>query len=179
MPGSGFHRAVADVQRELRQSGLGFLAERVIVSLSWSLYDNALMAVGLYFPGDRRRRCIGRIAIPAMVLPASRLVARLLPSFVSRPSTRFVLRHEYAHALAHLLGRFDAPGLPWGTGDSFTDYAATSADEDLAETVALFITHRGRMPRRQPSRTLRAKWRAAGHLIAQAAHLHPPTRRTP
>ncbi len=179
MPGSAFRRAVADVQRELWQCGLGVLAGRVIVSRSWSLYDNCLMAVGLYFPGDRRRRCIGRIAIPAIVLPAARLIARVLPSFASRPSTRFVLRHEYAHALAHLMGRFDAPGSPWGTGDSFTDYAATSAGEDLAETVALFITHRGRMPRRQPSRTLRAKWRAAEHLIAQAAQLHPPTRRTP
>jgi hypothetical protein len=175
---ANFRRAVADVQRELRRLGLEVLIERVAVQSSWSIRDNILMAVGLYFPGDRRRRCIGRIAIPAMVMPASRLVARLLPSFVSRPSTRFVLRHEYAHALAHLLGCFDAPGLPWGTGDSFTEYAATSAGEDLAETVALFITHRGRMPRRQASRTLRTKWRAARHLIAQAAHLHPPTRRT-
>ena len=176
---ANFCRAVADVQRELRRLGLEVLTERVTVQSSWSIRDNILMAVGLYFPGDRRRRCIGRIAIPAMVLPTSRLVARLLPSFASRPSTRFVLRHEYAHALAHLLDLFDDPESPWGTGDCFTDYAATSASEDLAETVALFITHRGRMPRRQPNRTLRAKWRAAERLIAQAAQLHPPTRRTP
>lgn len=179
MSGSGFRRAVADVQRELMHCGLGVLIERVIVYRSWSLYDHSLMAVGLYFPGDRRRRCIGRISIPAVVLLATRLAAGLLPSFASRPSTRFVLRYEYAHALAHLMGRFDAPGSPWGTGDHLTEYAATSAGEDLAETVALFITHRGRMPRRQPSRTLRAKWRAAERLIAQAAQLHPPTRRTP
>jgi hypothetical protein len=176
---SNFRRAVADVQRELRLLGLGVLAYRVMVQWSWSFHDNCLLAVGLYFPGDRRRHCLGRIAIPAIVLPAARLIARVLPSFASRPSTRFVLRHEYAHALAHLMGRFEAPGSPWGTGDSFTDYAATSASEDLAETVALFITHQGRMPRRQPSRTLHAKWRAAERLIAQAAQLHPPTRRTP
>ena len=176
---SSFRRAVADVRGELRQCGLGVLAERVIVQRSWSIRDNCLLAVGLYFPGDRRQRFIGRIAIPAIVMPVTRLLARFVPSFASRPSTRFVLRHEYAHALAHLLGRFDAPGSPWGTGDCLTDYAATAAVEDLAETVALFITYRRRLPRRKPSRTLRAKWRAAEHLIAQAAHLHPPTRRTP
>ena len=181
MPGSGFRRAVADVQRELRQLGLGSLVERIAIDRSWSLFDHGTRAVGLFYPGDRRCRQIGRIAIPAIALPLHNGFVSTLRccGFSDRPRTslRFVLRHEMAHGLAHWLGMLDRPGPPWGRGSCFTPYATTSAGEDLAETVALVITHRGRLPRRRPCRDLRAKWRAAKRLIHQARTHHQPSSR--
>jgi hypothetical protein len=169
MPRSGFNRAVVDVQRELRNLGLGPMVERITIDRSWSLLDHGTGALGLYIPGDRRCRYIGRIAIPTVALPLHNGIAYALRRCGfrrrTRASLRFVLRHELAHGLAHWLGILERPGPPWGMGTCFTSYATTSSGEDLAETVALHLTCRGRAPRRHLDQHLAAKWRAAGDLL--------------
>lgn len=165
------------MQRELHQAGLGTLLQRVDLASSWSLEDHALLAFGLYLPGSRQRACIGSIRIPAAILPLYRWCAfwsrRIGIGVLPRVSLRFVLRHEYAHALAHHLGYLGNPGAPWGTGSTFTEYATTDPDEDLAETVALFLTRRGRPPRNGLDQHLTAKWRAAGQLLREGQRRRP------
>lgn len=164
-----FQRAVQDVRQELRRAGLDALLDRIELHRSWSILDHAGLALGLFVSGDRRRRIIGVIRIPVLTLPLINGWARWVRSWKigspCRISLRFVLRHEVGHALAHWLGCFGTPGKPWGSGTSFTPYAATSADEDLAETVAIFLTRRGHPPRRHLDQHLAAKWRAAGDLL--------------
>lgn len=167
-----FHRAISDVQRELRQYDLDVLVDRIEIEESWSIADMATCALGLFQPGNRRRRIIGSIAIPALNLPVINgfvFCARTLGiDCPRRASLRYVVRHEYAHGLAHLLGLLDRTGSPWGYGACFTTYAETDADEDLAETVALFLTRHGKPPCLRMDQMLRAKWNYAAHLINQA-----------
>ena len=167
-----FARAVLDVQRELCHTWkLHELVDRVDIEESWSVANHATMAFGLFYPGSRRCRTIGSITIPAVNIPVfngltycARAIGLDGPS---RVSLRAVVRHEFAHGLAHLLGLLNNTRRPWGIGTCFTDYATTDADEDLAETVALYLTRRGRPPQHMDF-WLRAKWVCAARLIHQA-----------
>jgi hypothetical protein len=152
-------RALSDVQRELSAIGLDDLIDRVDIEESYGLDDLLTGAYGLFWPGARHRRIIGRITVPAFNLDVLNWFGG------SRTSLRFVLRHEYGHALAHRLGLLGRPGRPWGMGAHVSSYALTNPDEDLAETVALHLTHRGRFPYRRRDPDLLAKWRAAGALL--------------
>ena len=169
-----FNRAISCVQRELRQLDLDELVDRVEIEESWSIANMATCALGLFQPGSRRSRIIGSIAIPALNLPFANGIAYCARAMglngTSRSSLRFVVRHEYAHGLAHLLGLLDNTGMPWGYGTCFTEYATTNADEDLAETVALFLTRHGRPPCDLSNVWLRSKWVCAARLIHQTQH---------
>jgi len=152
-------RALSDVQRELSEIGLDDLIARVDIEESYGLDDLLTGAYGLFWPHARHRRIIGRITVPAFNLDVLNWFGG------SRTSLRFVLRHEYGHALAHRLGLLGRPGRPWGIGTHVSSYALTNPDEDLAETVALHLTNRGRFPYRRRDPDLLAKWRAAGALL--------------
>ena len=85
-----------------------------------------------------------------------------------------VVRHEYAHAIAHcypslvrsrafvkaFAARHDA-NVSVGFIDGFhmTAYAATSPAEDFAETFMLFMRTKGKLQRCYRTRLIRMKWR--------------------
>jgi hypothetical protein len=84
-----------------------------------------------------------------------------------------VLRHEYGHAVADthrglILSRqfVEAFGASHCLGDEWehdpglhvTEYAATGAAEDFAETLMLFLKHGGILPSCLDVPPIRAKW---------------------
>lgn len=112
----------------------------------------------------------GEIKIPRVSV--ARIQDRL--NETSYVSLADVLRHEYGHALADThRGLFrsrrfsDAFGAPHdGVGgrayDSLcfvSEWAATDAAEDYAETFALWLRHGGRLPSRLDTPAIREKWR--------------------
>ncbi|MBE0542245.1 MAG: hypothetical protein IH623_12730 [Verrucomicrobia bacterium] len=85
----------------------------------------------------------------------------------TRPSHKDVIRHELGHVVLDKnlkLARQLGYGRLFGTPDSYhpkshvSDYAASNADEDFAETAMFFLKHKGRMPRRFSRIRLRRKW---------------------
>jgi hypothetical protein len=112
----------------------------------------------------------GEIRIPR--ISVARLQDRWNQS--SYVSLADVLRHEYGHALAdthrglfrsrRFSGAFGAPhdGEGEGTYDPLhfvSEWAATNAAEDYAETFALYLRHDGRLPSRLDTPAIREKWR--------------------
>ena len=100
--------------------------------------------------------------------------------FVARRNLRDVLRHEYAHALAHYrpsVHRAKAFTKAFGAGywhatptvaqaerrDCVSAYAQTRPMEDFAETFMLYLRRGGRLPRRLTAR-IRRKWAFIAHL---------------
>ncbi len=158
-------RAIADVHRELRAVGLGHLACAVDVEVTWNPLHH--VGFGLYFPSQATNE-LGTIRIPALALRSHNGWIRLL-RWLGRPagsllSLRSVIRHEFGHALLDLLDRYEALGRPWGHGDHVSAYAETSADEDFAETMMLWLKNRGRCPAGF-SPGIRRKWKLVASAI--------------
>ena len=85
-----------------------------------------------------------------------------------------VVRHEYAHAIAHcypslvrsraFVQAFTASHdaevtVEFIDGFHMTEYAATSPSEDFAETFMLFMRTKGKLPRCYQTPLIRKKWR--------------------
>ncbi len=153
-------RARTDVLGEFHRAGIATGAlENVRVDLGWVCLDDAY---GYYEPDG-----------PGVILLSRVTLARRGEYLGRSPwtSVRDVLRHEYAHALVHhhpacvaapvfprVFGALvDAPGPvgPWHPDLHATPYAATSAGEDFAETVMVYL--RGAPPVRQGATVLRRK----------------------
>lgn len=88
-------------------------------------------------------------------------------------SLRDVLRHEYAHALAHthpwfietsaFRRAFDAdygPAPIWAYDPSFhiTEYAASSPQEDFSECFMCYVRWNGKLPKRYQTKSIIRKW---------------------
>ena len=89
-----------------------------------------------------------------------------------------VLRHEYAHALAHRYAflvesrrfenLFDACG-DYDEECHVTPYAASKPCEDFAETFMCYLRHRGKIPSQYDTRKLRSKWRFVKEFLKEVA----------
>ncbi|NMB74748.1 MAG: hypothetical protein GYA21_06415 [Myxococcales bacterium] len=92
-----------------------------------------------------------------------------------------VLRHEYGHAIADThRGLFRARRFSSAFGATYqndtewefdpechvSEYAAKSACEDFAEVFMLFLRHRGRLPQKFDTPTIRDKWKFVRELGA-------------
>ena len=161
-------RALACVRRELETHG--FWTPRL------AEVDVYLVPVGLAY-GWHVEIGKGYIGIPAV---SACRVGDLLVG--RRTSLRDVLRHEHGHALAHChrglfrsRGFTEAFGRPHhSTRDEYfdhrahvSDYAATAAAEDFAETFMVYVRHGGRWPWRHRATRLVRKWRFI-HGVARA-----------
>lgn len=155
------NRALARVHGEL--DGHGFWTEELhgidvyLVPVGWNAYG------WQYYRGS------GDINIPAVSMVGLKDWWR--GSYVSLSD---VLRHEYAHAIAHcnrglMRSRrftevFEAPHdsdieFEHDPALHVTAYAATSPCEDFAETLMLYLRHEGRLPARFRTKAIGAKWR--------------------
>jgi hypothetical protein len=157
-------RALDVVRSELDDHGVWTdLLSDVDVYLE-TLHPLAMAAYGWHYADGQ-----GWISIPAMSLP--RLAHAI--GFGQYVSLRDVLRHEYAHAIAHLYPdvlrrlRFASVfGHGYGSGimsdfDSeqhVTPYAASEPAEDFAETVMEYLRHRGDLPTKWGTQPIRTKW---------------------
>jgi hypothetical protein len=93
-----------------------------------------------------------------------------------QPSKRDIIRHELGHVvldknrtLATRLGFDRVFGHPVGYSprSHVSEYAATHAEEDFAETLMLFLKHRGRKPWYLVGVRLARKWRFIGRLARE------------
>ena len=101
-----------------------------------------------------------------------------------------VIRHEFAHALAHRYPKAlrdgdlfkKAFGGSYGDrpakgtdpddweGRCVTGYAATATREDFAETFMLFVKHKGKIPARFAKKpAIRKKWKAVAEIVRRVA----------
>ena len=101
-----------------------------------------------------------------------------------------VLRHEFAHALAHRYPKAlrdgdlfkKAFGGSYGDrtargtdpddweGRCVTEYAATQTQEDFAETFMLYLKHKGNIPAKFAKKpAIRKKWNAVEKIIRRVA----------
>lgn len=153
--------ALAQVQTELERDG--FWNERLAdidVYLTWFS--------GNY--GTQDYWNTGVIEIPAISL--SRL-SEMWPGS-ARKTLRDILRHEYGHAVAFVnpsLIRSRKFCVSFGTphdseiageyreGEFVSSYAANDSSEDFAETFMLYLKHKGVLPRRFDTPTIRGKWK--------------------
>lgn len=118
--------------------------------------------------GWQRNDKSGEIRIPSISL--SRLRDVLRGCYTSLAD---VLRHEYGHAIADThRGLFrsqrftDAFGATYQNETEWefdpechvSEYAATNACEDFAEVFMCFLKHRGRIPKKFDTPTIRDKW---------------------
>ncbi len=157
--------ALRDLRREFAAFGLSGLFYWVTVEQC----ARPLTARGMgWYLFDRRI-----IRLPRWSRSAVKASARASGS--KHISLRAVLRHEFGHALADLLGLADRADFHsrFGHGEVLTDYAAENADEDFAETFMRFATWRGRLRRRRPSIELRRKWTYVEHCVDEAAQRRP------
>jgi hypothetical protein len=92
-----------------------------------------------------------------------------------------ILRHEYAHALANIYkGLIRSRQFTMAFGASYdnherfayspethmTEYAATNASEDFAETFMRFLKHGGELPPAYDTQFIRRKWRFVARFCA-------------
>ena len=167
------NRALAKVISELDDHGLW--DDRL------SKIDVYLVPIGGLAYGWCWYGASGDICIPAVGV--ARLSHYICGSYVGLAD---VLRHEYAHALAHThrgLLRSQCFREAFGAShDSncspcaydcrfhFTEYGATDASEDFAEAFMLYLRHKGRLPKGHDTKAKRAKWRFIkdlGRVISQ------------
>lgn len=101
-----------------------------------------------------------------------------------------VLRHEFAHALAHRYPKAlrngdlfkKAFGGPYGDraargtspddweGRCVSGYAATATQEDFAETFMFYLKHKGKIPAKFAKKpAIRKKWKAVEKIIRRIA----------
>jgi hypothetical protein len=112
----------------------------------------------------------GEIIIPG--ISKSKFIELFSVSYVS---LKDILRHEYAHAFAYtpqslirskLFKQYygthhDDYNTSWEYDHRFfvSEYAATSAMEDFAETFMYFLEYNGRLPKRFNYPVIKEKWR--------------------
>jgi len=156
------NRTMLRVNCELDDHGLWYNGvEDVEVSLGG--LGTALGTYGWIASGDA-----GKIVIPAVSL--SKLGDIMRGTYTPLAD---VLRHEYGHAIANMnkglvrSRRFTAAfGATYDNEDEFeyspefhvSEYAATNASEDFAETFMLFLKHKGDLPTALDWPDIRAKW---------------------
>jgi hypothetical protein len=156
------NRALSRVQNELSRHG--FFDER-LAEVEVFLVPLALGAYGWQWYGTT-----GEIDIPAISL--AKLHDHLVGTYFSLAD---VLRHEYGHALAdthrglfrsrQFRDAFHASHDDARTAFEYdpyfhvSDYAATNASEDFAETFMLYLRHSGRLPPCHATRPKIKKWR--------------------
>lgn len=109
----------------------------------------------------------GHIYIPKWVL--------LHGPWQRRGSLRDVVRHEYAHAIAHyypaliqrsarfrtvFCGRYfdNSHEIRMSKHDCISSYAETQPCEDFAETFMFYLRHKGRLPVEFTSEAIKQKW---------------------
>jgi hypothetical protein len=166
---SRLNRALATTQNELDSQGIWTeqLAE-IDVFLSWAGYAF----------GWQWYRGSGNICIPAISL--SRLAEKLSGS----PTTGLmdILRHEYAHAVAHCypglirskkfvtafgISHDNPTEFEYDKNRHVSDYAATNACEDFAEVFMLYFKHSGKIQGRFNKPAIQLKWEFVKCLLAQ------------
>lgn len=155
------NRALADVQQEMENHGfydhkLAAIEVRLVmfgVAFGWCYYGTT-----------------GNIHIPAIS------IGKLWDVIGERGylSLRDLLRHEYAHALAHThralfcsvpfkraFGSHHDADVRWDYDPDrhVTQYAATSPSEDFAEMFMLYLRHNGELPERFDTWRIRRKWK--------------------
>ena len=176
--------AARHVQRELYRAGLWYEDSRLPgagIYLIPAPYPSRNLANALGFFIHESTRMQGWLGMEAGHLYIPRWV--LSHGFwQNRGSLRDVLRHEYAHAIAHYYPELinDNPrfikafgGDYWSThpcegpdADFVSAYARTCPMEDFAETFMTYIRHAGKLPKRyEASSPMRRKWTFLDRLL--------------
>lgn len=165
---SDVNRAWTKVWDELET--MGFSCRRLATCQVYLSLANTAYGYQWYNDREDGRHC-GDIILPSVSF------ARWGDCFKGRPyiSTTDVLRHEYGHAYADVnrrrieTKRFErAFGYPHDWWDGYemdydpkhhvTPYAATAPGEDFAEVFWLYLKHKGKLPRRLDTPSIRKKW---------------------
>ncbi len=173
--------AALTVQDELFKVGLWFEGSKLTdTEVHWcavsplSLYD----ANGFFIHGASAVQKIlgfepGNIYIPSLVLSQV--------FWQSRGSLRDVIRHEYAHSLAHyyprIISKSDFKKAFGGEyysiepikmeSDAFiTDYASTMPMEDFAETFMVYVRRKGIIHPSIKNKQLIKKWQYVSNIIS-------------
>ena len=132
--------------------------------------------MGLYQPEEKT------IELPSVYLP----IAALWRDLGVKANALDVIRHEFGHALADLYpgalkkgGIFrkafggmycDKPALNAGVSEFVSEYAASSTQEDFAETFMLFMKHKGKIPAKfAKSPVIRKKWKVVAEIVKRVA----------
>jgi len=169
------------VTREL--AALGFWDEALAETDAYLTFMGSAYGWQMYESG-------GEILIPSISL--SRLGEKILKQ--KEVSLRDILRHEFAHALAHTHPElvknkqfekiFDGPhendaGLQQVYDPAFhvSEYAATMPMEDFAEVFMLFVKHKGKLPAALNRPAIRKKWNFIAKLpgkMRQIPAIRPP-----
>jgi hypothetical protein len=177
--------ALLDTQKELARAGFWVEGSRILqTEVYWCRFPQfaAHDALGFFFHSTGRLHSMlgfepGHIYIPKWVLVHG--------PWQQRGSLRDVVRHEYAHAVAHyypgLLQQgprfrevfggdyFDAGFSDGWESACVSAYATTRPMEDFAETFMLFLRTEGCMPERFSTPSIRKKWkfiRDLGRVVA-------------
>jgi len=164
------NRATQKVAGELRHHGL------------WSdrLHDVPVVLVPLgYVYGWQNYGGSGEICIPRVSL--LKLYDLFTGNYIGLAD---VIRHEYGHAIAdqhrglfrsrHFTNAFGQPhessvASEYDAAHHVSAYAATEAGEDYAETFMLYLRHRGVLPAKHTTETIRRKWHFI-HALCRAIH---------
>jgi hypothetical protein len=173
--------AAFTVQDELFKVGLWFEGCKLVDTEIYrcavsplSLYD----ANGFFIHGASPVQKIlgfepGHIYIPSFVLSQK--------FWQSRDSLRDVIRHEYAHSLAHyypkLISKSEFKKTFGGVYYSYepikmekdafiSDYARTMPMEDFAETFMVYVRRKGIMPSSIKNKQLIKKWQYISNLLS-------------
>lgn len=171
------------VQDELKIIGLWHQECHLInVEVYWCPLPQIRMydALGFFLHGSSRMDRFlgyeeGHIYIPAYV------ISHLF--WQSRGSLRDVIRHEYAHALAHhhpkLIIRskefvqvfggkyFSEEPSEMEDGAYVSEYAKTIPMEDFAETFMVYVRRKGILPSAYTNKKLMRKWKFIAKIIKQ------------
>jgi hypothetical protein len=186
------NRATLAAQGELSAHGFWLQGNRLLrtdVCLIACPPPSCLLALGFFTHGDMGT--LGRIAgfevgniyIPTHLgtlfriksLLPKRLLSLLGEAFQGRSSLRDVVRHEYAHAVAHWYPRLIQRSVRfkevfggdyWAKTHSRSEqeefvssYASEKPMEDFAETFMVFLRHKGVLPERFNFPMIKQKWR--------------------
>jgi hypothetical protein len=171
------------VQGELHTIGLWYEDCKLLkVEVFWCLLPQITMydALGFFTHGASTLDWLlgyepGHIYIPAFVLSHF--------FWQSRGSLRDVIRHEYAHALAHYYpnlicnskefekafgGKYYSYEPCQMEREAFvSEYAKTMPMEDFAETFMVFVRRKGFMPSNILNAKLKRKWKFIAKIIKQ------------
>jgi len=170
------NRATLDTQRELGSHGFWNERSRLLkIDVVWCSYPYPVLfdCWGAFFHGQGWGGKMLNLAKGNIYIPAWS-ICHFSPK--SKPSTRDVVRHEYAHGISHFYPRLIQHagqfrdvfgGDYWAEShnrsehhDEFvSDYARTKPMEDYAETFMVFLRHKGELPARFRIPAMKRKWR--------------------